>query len=97
MEYRTKPSFYDHPIFLDSKIYVYNEVLGQVVEHSESVRFEKVLTQIRDNFGGQVRGYDVKTWFHDDGRRNRGLHANEQVNLLLIFFIMILHCKKIVY
>ena len=40
---RTKPSFYDHLIFLDSKIYVYNEVLGQVVEHSESVRFEKVL------------------------------------------------------
>ena len=25
----------------DSKIYVYNEVLGQVVEHSESVRWVK--------------------------------------------------------
>ena len=37
-----KPSFYNHKIFSDSKIYVYNEVLGQVVEHSESVRFEKV-------------------------------------------------------
>ena len=25
-------------LYIDSKIYVYNEVLGQVVEHSESVR-----------------------------------------------------------
>ena len=26
-------------LYIDSKIYVYNEVLGQVVEHSESVRY----------------------------------------------------------
>ena len=39
-------------IFSDSKIYVYNEVLGQVVEHSESVRFE--LTYFRNDFGVHV-------------------------------------------
>ena len=26
-------------LYIDSKIYVYNEVLGQVVEHTESVRW----------------------------------------------------------
>ena len=27
-------------LYIDTKIYVYNEVLGQVVEHTESVRWE---------------------------------------------------------
>ena len=26
-------------LYIDTKIYVYNEVLGQVVEHTESVRW----------------------------------------------------------
>ena len=27
----------------------------------------------------QVWGHDVQTWLYDDGRRNRGFHAHEQV------------------
>ena len=38
--------------FSDSKIYVYNEVLGQVVEHSESVRFELFLNSYFRNDPG---------------------------------------------
>ena len=32
-------------LYIDSKIYVYNEVLGQVVEHSESVRYGDMMSR----------------------------------------------------
>ena len=34
-------------LYIDTKIYVYNEVLGQVVEHTESVRWEYTLVILR--------------------------------------------------
>ena len=32
-------------LYIDSKIYVFNEVLGQVVEHSESVRYGDMMSR----------------------------------------------------
>ena len=34
-------------LYIDSKIYVYNEVLGQVVEHTESVRWKYTLVILK--------------------------------------------------
>ena len=34
-------------LYIDTKIYVYNEVLGQVVEHTESVRWECTLVILK--------------------------------------------------
>ena len=32
-------------LYIDSKIYVFNDVLGQVVEHSESVRYGDMMSR----------------------------------------------------
>ena len=34
-------------LYIDSKIFVYNEVLGQVVEHSESVRSHHISIAVK--------------------------------------------------
>jgi len=34
-----------YKLYIDSKIFVYNEVLGQVVEHSESVRYGDMMSR----------------------------------------------------
>ena len=78
-------------LYIDSKIFVYNEVLGQVVEHSESVRFDMFLLFELNARCLKVWGHDVKTWLYDDdGRRHWGLHANEQV--AFFFFNIYLFC-----
>ena len=42
-------------LYIDSKIYVYNEVLGQVVEHTESVRWGAELLAFILEFEANLR------------------------------------------
>ena len=44
-------------LYIDSKIYVFNEVLGQVVEHSESVRYGDMMSRPGSMMMGGGGGY----------------------------------------
>ena len=44
-------------LYIDSKIYVFNEVLGQVVEHSESVRYGEMMSRPGSVMIGGGGGY----------------------------------------
>ena len=74
-------------LYIDSKIYVYNEVLGQVVEHSESVRscitdtdmvpkMRRPLT-INTSVTPQVWGHDVTAGLYDDDGGRPGLYCKQ--------------------
>jgi len=43
-------------LYIDSKIFVYNEILGQVVEHTESVRYGEMLSRPGSMMMGPMQG-----------------------------------------